>query len=128
MPDNLPDLTYDTPDHDSYRALCDDLAAAGGTVQHRLLGYPQNIQDSMERECQLASHGVYCGGPDGYQGELAALLEPGAADWRLLLQVDSDEESLGWLWGDSGRIYFWIRQQDLKALQFDKAWLILQCY
>lgn len=31
------------------------------------------------------------------------------------------------MWGDLGRLYFWIRDDDLAARRFEKAWLILQC-
>ena len=71
--------------------------------------------------------GIYCGGPEGYRSEEAKTLAVGAADWRLLLQVDTDEEGPGWMWGDVGRIYFWIKKQDLAALRFDDVWLIFQC-
>ena len=40
------------------------------------------------------------------------------ADWCLLLQVDSDDAA-GIMWGDAGRVHFWIRQDDLKARNFD---------
>ncbi|MCR8632194.1 YwqG family protein [Paenibacillus radicis (ex Xue et al. 2023)] len=36
-------------------------------------------------------------------------LEKGVSDWKLLLQIDSEEE-IGMMWGDAGRIYFWIRE------------------
>jgi uncharacterized protein YwqG len=32
------------------------------------------------------------------------------------------------MWGDGGRLYFWIREQDLAVNNFDKTWLVLQCY
>jgi uncharacterized protein YwqG len=32
------------------------------------------------------------------------------------------------MWVDTGRIYFWIREQDARAGDFSKAWMILQCY
>ena len=47
-------------------------------------------------------------------------------DWRLLLQIDSDE-NCEMMWGDVGRIYFWIKTEDLKNRDFEKVWLILQC-
>jgi uncharacterized protein YwqG len=49
-----------------------------------------------------------------------------AAEWRLLLQIDSEQDA-GMLWGDVGRIYYWIRARDLAARHLDQAWLILQC-
>jgi uncharacterized protein YwqG len=128
LPDGHPDLKYGTPAYESYRGLCEKLTGAGGRTQHRILGHPQLIQNPMELECQLASNGVYCGGPEGYQSKRAKSLESGAADWRLLLQIDTDEDGPGWMWGDVGRIYFWIKQQDLKSLRFEDAWLIFQCY
>jgi uncharacterized protein YwqG len=51
----------------------------------------------------------------------------GAADWRLLLQIDTDEDGPGWMWGDVGRIYFWIKKHDLALRRFADVWLILQC-
>jgi uncharacterized protein YwqG len=32
------------------------------------------------------------------------------------------------MWGDAGRLYFWIRKQDLAEQSFDAVWAILQCY
>ena len=127
LPDKLAGIEYGTPTYEAYRQLCDDLTSADMVTSHRLLGHPQLIQNPMEVECQLASNGVYCGGPEGYQGAEAKILEAGAKDWRLLLQIDTDEDGPGWMWGDVGRIYFWIKQQDLAARRFDHVWLILQC-
>jgi uncharacterized protein YwqG len=53
-------------------------------------------------------------------------LEPGAADWELLLQIDSDDDS-NMMWGDVGRIYFLMTSEQLKNKDFDAAWMILQC-
>ncbi len=128
LPVDLPDLESGTPAHESYRDLCDELAEAGGSMHHRLLGYPQVVQNPMELECQLASNGVNCGEPEGYQADEAEMLQAGATDWRLLLQIDTDEDGPGWMWGDVGRIYFWIKKQDLASLRFADVWLILQCY
>jgi uncharacterized protein YwqG len=44
----------------------------------------------------------------------------------LLLQVDSDD--VGMMWGDGGRLYFWIREQDARRADFSNVWMILQCY
>lgn len=121
------ELDCRTPAFETYFRVIDEFAAERGPTQHRMLGPAQNIQGEMELECQLVSHGIYCGNADGYESARAQKLREGARDWRLLLQIDTDEEGPGWMWGDLGRIYFWIKQQDLRALQFDKAWLIFQC-
>jgi uncharacterized protein YwqG len=46
---------------------------------------------------------------------------------RFLLQVDSDDAA-GMMWGDAGMLYFWIRDDDLAARRFDRAWCVMQCY
>jgi uncharacterized protein YwqG len=101
-----------------------DLMTHGG---HSFSGWPRIIQSPMELECQLASHGIYCGDPEGYADPRVPQLSPGAADWRLLLQLNTDDE-LGWTWGDVGRVYFWCRKQDIGEHQFGRSWTILQCY
>jgi uncharacterized protein YwqG len=93
---------------------------------HRLLGNPDPIQADMQLECQLASSGIYLGDASGHRDPRHKELEPGAAEWRLLLQIDSDDAA-GMMWGDVGRIYWWIRERDLRQRDFTRCWLILQC-
>jgi len=94
---------------------------------NRLLGHPDQIQGEMQLECQLASHGLYVGNSSGYYDPRSRALDAGADDWQLLLQIDSEDENMGAMWGDVGRVYFWIREQDLKKRDFSNVWLILQC-
>jgi uncharacterized protein YwqG len=126
LPDDLPGLVYDTPEYHAYYAVRDELIGSWGGTHHRLLGHPQVVQNPMELECQLVSNGIYCGSSEGYECEESKALEAGAADWRLLLQIDSDDAP-GWMWGDVGRIYFWTKQQDLRLRRFEDVWLIFQC-
>lgn len=93
---------------------------------NKLLGYSDNIQNEMELECELVTNGLYCGDASGYNDPKAKALEPNARNWRLLLQIDSNEEN-EMMWGDGGRIYFWIKKDDLLNRQFNKSWFILQC-
>ncbi len=95
-------------------------------ITHRLLGHPDPIQGEMQLECQVVSHGLYCGDHTGYEAPKAAELKARAINWHLLLQVDS-EQAAGMMWGDVGRLYYWIRSEDLKAGNFDNVWLVLQC-
>lgn len=93
---------------------------------NKLLGYSDNIQDEMELECELVTNGIYCGDSSGYYDSRVKALESNAKDWQLLLQIDSNEENK-MMWGDGGRLYFWIKRDDLVNKRFDKSWFILQC-
>ena len=80
----------------------------------------------MELESQLASNGLYCGDATSYDDPRVASLRGGSKDWRLLLQFDSDDD-LHVMWGDCGKLYFWVREQDARLGRFDAAWVVLQC-
>lgn len=99
----------------------------GDQPAHQLAGFAAPVQgDGMALECHLASNGIYCGDSEGYKSAAARALEPGADNWRLLFQIDSDDD-LGVMWGDCGRIYFWVEEEAARAGDFSNAWLILQC-
>ncbi|WP_240491457.1 YwqG family protein [Pirellula sp. SH-Sr6A] len=93
---------------------------------HRIGGHADCVQTPMELECQLVTHGLYCGNSTGYEEPRRASLEETAKDWKLLLQIDSDDAA-SMMWGDVGTIYFWILEGDLRDSKFEHAWLILQC-
>lgn len=115
---------------DAYSELTDQLAVLRGEGKepiHQMLGHPLEIQGTRQLQCQLVSNGIYCGDPSGYEDPRVESLKQGVTDWRLLLQIDSDDNA-GMMWGDAGKIYYWIRQQDLQARDFDNVWMLLQCY
>jgi len=93
---------------------------------HRVGGNPDEIQGDVFLGAQLAFNGIFCGDGQGYDRGCKTGLDQGAAGWRLLLQIDSDNRT-AMHWGDSGRIYFLIRDDDLRRRDFDQVWLILQC-
>jgi uncharacterized protein YwqG len=95
--------------------------------RHQLLGYSHEIQNEMRTESQFASNGIYCGGASRFEDSERLLeLKREVTQWQLLLQIDSDDD-VGWMWGDLGRLYFWIRGSDLAAKEFSNVWMILQC-
>ncbi len=96
-------------------------------ISNKILGYADTIQGEMELECQLVTNGLYCGNSSGYNDPKSKELENGASKWRLLLQIDSEDDKTGMMWGDIGRLYFWIKQQDLEELNFEDTWFVLQC-
>ncbi len=102
---------------DKILAALKELAAAAPA--HQIGGYPELVQnDTMELECEIiaSGRGRYFS-PEN--------MDAARADWRLLLQLDTDYDA-GMMWGDCGTIYFWIREQDARARDFSKVWMILQ--
>jgi uncharacterized protein YwqG len=121
-------LRLDDEEVDAYFRILEVLneGTDSGTL-HQLLGHPDVIQGDMQLECQLVSHGLYCGDTSGYRDPRRRELERGVQSWRLLLQLDSDDEA-NMMWGDCGRLYFWIHEDALAARDFDKVWMVLQCF
>ena len=117
-------------DDDEAEAYTELVGGLGGEDigRHRLLGHPDAIQGEMEAQCEQESRAPYysyfAGGEKA--AKLAELAER-ARKWRLLFQVDSDENT-GMQWGDSGRLYYWVRGDSLRAKSLDDVWLVLQCY
>lgn len=124
--DRIGKLNLNDAQSDEYMELCSSIFK--NRPAHQLFGYPSPIQgNDMDLESQLVSNGLYCGDASGYNEPRAKELEPGRHEWILLLQLDSDDDA-GMMWGDAGRLYFWIRKKDLKNRNFSGAWMILQCY
>ncbi len=98
-------------------------------IIHQVGGHPVEIQNGLFRQCQLASNGVCGGSPEDAdrQRDRVRALEPGARDWRLVLQIDSDKAGPGWMWGDVGRLYYCVHRDDLAARRFDRSWCSEQC-
>ena len=91
-------------EEERYRALLESLEEAR-TGTHQMLGFANPIQGEMTSELPAEQ----------------------PTDRTLLLQLESDQNA-AMMWGDSGRLYFWVPKEDLKRGQFERAWTILQCY
>jgi len=91
----------------------------------KLLGYANPIQGGMLLQCELTANGIYTG--IGYSN-VSIRQKENSTKWLLLFQLDSIQtKTYEMLWGDVGRIYFYIKSDDLKEINFDNTWLILQC-
>lgn len=119
-------LNLSDSEQDAYLDLLDEVYSSDEELVHQLLGHPRPIQGDMQLECQLVSRGLYCGDLTGYNDPKASELAKGVEDWRLLFQLDSDDYA-EMMWGDVGRLYFWIQYESLAARDFDKCWMVLQC-
>jgi uncharacterized protein YwqG len=116
------DLTLTAEEQKAYETFLSSFPTPQGSrgIRNRMLGYADTIQDDMRLQAQLVSHGL----TDSDDPKAKALL-PGAMDWLLLLQVDSDPNA-GMRWASEGRLYFWIERAALAAATFDSMWAILQ--
>ena len=94
---------------------------------HQIAGIAAAVQSpDMDLECQLVTNGLYCGDGSGYEDPRREELEKNKSDWTILLQIDSDDDA-GIMWGDMGKLYFWIKKSDLEKSMFQNVWMILQC-
>lgn len=61
------------------------------------------------------------------EGISPAIFHSLAKQWRLLIQLDCDDE-MGWRWGwgDIGRLFVFMTVDALSAMNFDKAWFHVQ--
>lgn len=95
----------------------------------KLLGYADVIQGDMLLECELVTNGVYCGNTPNITPEERKKFEENRNQWQLLFQLDTvTTDDFELMFGDCGRIYYYIKKEDLKKCNFDDCWLILQCY
>lgn len=130
--DACPALEYDWTAND-YRAFDQarrELGMDYPANRSQLLGWPDIIQNNMTLQCALIERGYYLGG--SWEKipleERDALRNPSAREWQLLFQLDTVENGdFELMFGDCGRIYFYIRREDLAQRRFDRVWLILQC-
>jgi uncharacterized protein YwqG len=117
-------LDLDPEECDAYLELTDVLGTEE-SAGHHLFGHAQDVQGAMELQCQLESNGIEDCNQAALENPLAAELEPGVADWVLLLQIDSDQNP-GMNWGGWGSLYVWITKTDLGECAFERVWMICQ--
>ena len=120
---DIPNFDWTAEEQQKYEQLLASFPSAEARTtppHHRLLGYPDTIQDDMRVQCELVSQGI-----TDTDDAHAAELQKNANEWQLLLQIDTDER-IGMRWASSGMLYFWIKRDDLRSRSFEHTWLILQ--
>ncbi|MBN8657932.1 MAG: DUF1963 domain-containing protein [Anaerolineae bacterium] len=123
----IEELGLNREEMDSYIILVEGITSDGGGLVNRILGYPEQIQNDMQIECQMVSNGIYYGDAKAHTHPRYKELMSGSTDWELLLQLDSEEDNAKMMWGDVGRVYFWIHREALEKREFGKVWFQLQC-
>ncbi|GAB3479906.1 hypothetical protein GCM10027521_15710 [Amycolatopsis cihanbeyliensis] len=94
-------------------------------ARHQLGGHARSIQHPVEEEVLQAAAAISRPG-HGFDQERWARVKHQTADWRLLLQLDSDSH-LGYLWGDAGTLYWVARQGSIAEADWPGAWFNFQC-
>ena len=102
---------------------------------------PADFPEDMEKDCIIPESKINFESMNDYpidfldyydpddSDEVKKSIKENAKDWILLMQMSELEiGDYGLYFGDSGKIYFNIRKEDLKNKNFDDVWLIFQCY
>lgn len=117
---DLAEIDLSDDDLDELAGLPDE--PFGREIQHRIGGYPSEIQGTqMGVACELIRRGL----PE--DAEVTPAISRGAKAWRLLLQIDSDP-ALKMTWGDGGRLYVFIREQDARSGDFSRTVTLSQSH
>ena len=93
-----------------YLAYTDLAAALGPPGGHQLLGPAAWLEEDGREACAQATASLWRGQSD---------------DWQLLWQIDG-EPSLASALGEDFRLYVMIRDDDLRAARFLRAWVVVQ--
>ncbi|MQY49505.1 DUF1963 domain-containing protein [Rhizobiales bacterium RZME27] len=96
-------------------------AIEGGN--HQLGGWPRAIQSGMQAMSQFASNGLDAGSGEAFQTDEGKRLLAGGKDWHLVLQIGTDEAT-GYPF--PGALYVLMREEDLAARNFEKAWVVYE--
>jgi uncharacterized protein YwqG len=107
------------------------LAEAGGVPHtlHRLLGHPDLLQYGMRgdlaQDLEDTAFSIDAGRDESSGESPNPFRTRRAFPWHLLLQLDSDGQA-GMRWSGAGRIFFWIRDRDLRGRDFSRVVLLDQ--
>lgn len=121
------------PEWDDYDKVLEKLGVNLDEEEvNKLLGYANIIQDEMLTECERINRGLGCGDAECYQNtpqEVEKDIEKHASDWILLFQLGTiSKDDFEWMFGDSGKIYFYIKKSDLLEKNFANMQFSVQCF
>ncbi len=89
--------------------------------RHQLGGHENYIHHPAASEVVQALAGCYEGdGPGHFDYERWQAARTQVAEWRLALQIDSDE-ALDVMWGDVGTLFWMMRRDDIESARWDQC-------
>lgn len=111
------------PDDEAFESVREELGLEESEESSKLLGWPDIIQNSMYKDCELVTRGYYLGNPEGYAKITPEDKEASKAaidQWQMIFQLDSTVETDDFelMFGDCGRLYVFVRKEDLVARKF----------
>lgn len=117
----VPALKFSDAEDKAYSAFMSTFPSPAdrSTGHNRLLGHPDYIQDDMHTQVYAAANAL-----DPHK-LTETDQQKSMTDWRLLLQLDSDD-NVGMRWENNGLLYYWIESTALRERHFEKAWVVLQ--
>lgn len=121
------EITGKKVDYDDYNYVVESVGLDHDHDQEifKLLGYADLCQGSMLTICEMVCNGISCGNFDYIP--LKPQYADKASEWILLFQVDVISNSeFELMIGDCGRLYYYIRKDDLMNKRFDKCWFMTQ--
>ncbi|HEY0436681.1 MAG TPA: DUF1963 domain-containing protein [Phenylobacterium sp.] len=119
MGEDVREIDVDDAELDALADVADE--PFGGEPQHRIGGYPSEIQeDQLAITAEFASRGAVRDPNQPVPKEI----DSAAKSWRLLFQIDSDP-ALNMRW--CGRLYVFVREHDARAGDFSKTATVVQC-
>lgn len=115
--------------HQYFELLRAALGNRSEFVRHQILGYPEGEHwELVECEClrrgwsRAEIKGFFDGNSPPPDGSSREAIEQAADNWRLLLQISSNDDA-EMCFSDAGTLMWFIRDDDLAALDFSKAQL-----
>jgi hypothetical protein len=102
-----------------YGELRRALDSETGDTLHRFLGHESPVQRNLQLEAEVFARGENPRAAEAFASLPRSALAT-SRRFQLLLQIDSCDE-LDWTWGDGGRLYFLIAEEDLAERRFETA-------
>lgn len=120
---------YSSECWERYELVKSEKGYNGYVTDAKLLGYANLIQSGMLRHCEEMNDKVRGGNTSEVTSEKVVTFETNVEQWQLLFQLDTiTTNNYELAFGDFGRIYFYIKRDDLKKCNFEDCWLFMQCH
>lgn len=124
-------LDKNIDDYSDFESAEKELGIHRTDCMHRMLGWADLIQNNASWNCEIRSQGYSFGA--GYRDIPDAIKngskQPSVHRWKLLLQLGTVKvDGFTLMFGDAGKLYFYVPQEDLKECRFDRVYGEMQCY